>query len=648
MPCNEGDERGRIRPFDFWQNWARTRHYTVPEIVEPTSLKELVNAVVKVERSGGTLKAMGSGWSYTDAAVSSEVTTLINTDSLNRILNGTSAEDESSIIPYALIESEFIPADKLIHVEAGIKIHDLNCRLHERNTKLAMPTLGGSNGQSLAGVLSTATHGGDVNLPPIQDAVKAIHLVGPGGLEWWIERSGDRSITNPARMEELREADKLCHDLSLEYDDELFAAVLVSMGRMGVIYSLVIEAESAFMLCETTEQTNWSVMESRIRTEIFDNDSDYERSDFLEVVINPYENEAGDHDCVVTERWRTDMDTEPDNPDGADIFELFCNLEELRPLLLNLSGLLPGLIATAASAAIGSVGWIPIFGGLLVPGAVTAATATLVALQTVVFRALASPRGDLGSMLMEVMNLAVQVGQKQLVRDMTNIMMRELRPVGQTRTDWSYKISTGQKDCPEPREPSPACMRVVDGIEYAFNATRGHEEFFNFIDDVFRLTDEFFKTDKPAGFGMSLRFTRGSEALLAMQQYSRNCHAEFMFMRGLANNPEFIRRLHRLADRHGGIPHWGLLHQLNQAQVARLYGEKHTRWRRQLMRLLSPTVSEGTARTRTFSTSFSIDRDLEPLPGCIIPRPLINFFRRILVALSRADGMRDLDHGRRG
>ena len=60
---------------------------------------------------------------------------------------------------------------RLVHFEAGIRILDLCEALDKQN--LAMPTLGGSNGQSLAGAISTSTHGGDWNQPPFPDLVRA-------------------------------------------------------------------------------------------------------------------------------------------------------------------------------------------------------------------------------------------------------------------------------------------------------------------------------------------------------------------------------------------------------------------------------------------------------------------------------------------
>ena len=50
----------------------------------------------------------------------------------------------------------------------------------------------------MAGALSTATHGGEFNWPLLVDRVKAVHLVGPGGLQWWIE--GDDSIADATKL----------------------------------------------------------------------------------------------------------------------------------------------------------------------------------------------------------------------------------------------------------------------------------------------------------------------------------------------------------------------------------------------------------------------------------------------------------------
>jgi hypothetical protein len=52
----------------------------------------------------------------------------------------------------------------------------------------------------------------------------------------WIEREGHESLTDPVRMQ-ARRSNGLCPTIRIERNTMLFRAALVSMGRMGVIYS---------------------------------------------------------------------------------------------------------------------------------------------------------------------------------------------------------------------------------------------------------------------------------------------------------------------------------------------------------------------------------------------------------------------------
>ena len=110
---------------------------------------------------------------------------------------------------------------------------------------LAMGALGGRNGQSLAGALSTSTHGGDWKEPPLPDFVRAIHLVTDGGRELWIERSSE-PITQDDRLQPVL----ACADTEIVRNDETFNAAIVACGRLGVIYAFVLEVRSAFRVVE--------------------------------------------------------------------------------------------------------------------------------------------------------------------------------------------------------------------------------------------------------------------------------------------------------------------------------------------------------------------------------------------------------------
>jgi hypothetical protein len=137
------------------------------------------------------------------------------------------------------------PFTYYFHVEAGITIADLDQLLDHQHPRLAIQASGGSPGATLAGTLSTATHGGEFEWSLLVDRVRAIHLVGPGGEEWWIE--GSASIADHARLQRTYPNIDDKHFIAgtwtqdgLTAQDVLNAAI-VSMGTMGVIYSVVLE-----------------------------------------------------------------------------------------------------------------------------------------------------------------------------------------------------------------------------------------------------------------------------------------------------------------------------------------------------------------------------------------------------------------------
>ncbi|MEO0373148.1 MAG: hypothetical protein AAF329_00705, partial [Cyanobacteria bacterium P01_A01_bin.17] len=132
------------------------------------------------------------------------------------------------------------------HVEAGITIAELNILLDHQSPRLALQSSGGSPGATLAGTIATATHGGEFRWPLLVDQIRAIHLVGPGGQEWWIE--GDESIANLEALQQIYPAIDANHFIGGEWNEmdgltasDVLSAVVVSMGTMGVVYSVVLE-----------------------------------------------------------------------------------------------------------------------------------------------------------------------------------------------------------------------------------------------------------------------------------------------------------------------------------------------------------------------------------------------------------------------
>jgi hypothetical protein len=643
MACTGTGITGIVETQDWlFENWARTRQIVVPFVFNPRNVAEIVAGVQKVETAKGRLKAVGSQWSYSDVAVDDSTTHVINTEFLDNILSGGTALPPTSVLPYALKGSLSTMAKYFVHVEAGIKIYALNCTLDALG--LAMPSLGGNNGQSLAGVISTGTHGSDVNgVPidvngaPIADAIAAIHLVGPGGQEWWIEREGDGSITDPDRMAELRQMDVLCRDIRYEQNTSLFRAVLVSLGRMGVIYSCVLHATDAYGLTENRHTAIWTDERAILRNAL----NPYLGNKFVEIFVNPYPDSAGANACVVTTRNNSasGVPFRPDDPPssaaGDVAFKGFCRTPHMTQILvaLNLSiGPLIALATSAAVAALASLNLIPIFGPILFAtastGAIVAATAVLIRLQNALLQCLATtPGGNFAEQLSNVVNIAVEAGQQAIIPQIVSSLASSLRPLVRSDgttihplTRESYRISTEQFMCPKVPEEASNCERNMDGMEFAFDMSAGKENLFTFITNLLALADSFYAAMTPAAFGFSLRFTGKTEALLGMQQFSRTCSVEIFLLRRVTAHERFIPKIYELANSNGGIPHWGLMHSLTKDQVNKLYPGA-SEWRQALRYI----IDGGKGRTETFQSNFSIERGLEPetylAPSVLLPDP---------------------------
>jgi hypothetical protein len=97
-----------------------------------------------------------------------------------------------------------------------------------------------------------------------------VHIVGPGGVQWWIE--GSDSIADPDKLMEVYPCLSRDHIITGTEPIDWFRpqnwldAVKVSMGCIGVIYSMVIEVVPIFGIHEVVVQSTWRNM---LRDEIY-------------------------------------------------------------------------------------------------------------------------------------------------------------------------------------------------------------------------------------------------------------------------------------------------------------------------------------------------------------------------------------------
>ena len=127
-----------------------------------------------------------------------------------------------------------------------------------------MASSGGSPGASLAGTIATATHGGEFADPLLVDTVRAIHLVGPGGQQWWIE--GGKAVADPAKLR--ARYPRLAEDHIIAggwrqdglVPQDVLAAAVVSLGAFGVVYSVVLEVQPQYGIKQTVQKTSWAAV----------------------------------------------------------------------------------------------------------------------------------------------------------------------------------------------------------------------------------------------------------------------------------------------------------------------------------------------------------------------------------------------------
>ena len=172
-----------------WTNWARQQRCAPQRIERPGSEEELGQIVAGAPR----VKVAGSGHSFTDIACTDGV--MVDLSRMRQILEVDGNE---------------------VTVEAGITLRELGEQLRARG--LAMENQGDVDPQTLAGAISTATHGTGGSFGNISSRVARVRLVDGTG-----------------QVRELSEGDEL-------------RAAQVSLGALGAITAVTLRCVPAFTI----------------------------------------------------------------------------------------------------------------------------------------------------------------------------------------------------------------------------------------------------------------------------------------------------------------------------------------------------------------------------------------------------------------
>lgn len=188
----------RRSPATRWRNWGGNQRCAPEQVAEPTSLVELTQVVRSAGAAGLSVKAVGSGHSFTDIACTSGVQ--VRLGRYDRVLS---------------VDREAMR----VTVQSGITVARLSEALAEAG--LGMPNLGDVGYQSISGAISTGTHGTGARLCGLAGQVVGLELV-----------AADGSVVSCSESEE----------------PDIFSAARLGLGAVGLISAVTLQCVPAFRL----------------------------------------------------------------------------------------------------------------------------------------------------------------------------------------------------------------------------------------------------------------------------------------------------------------------------------------------------------------------------------------------------------------
>ncbi|WP_181775927.1 D-arabinono-1,4-lactone oxidase [Amycolatopsis pittospori] len=181
-----------------WSNWAGTATASPLRVHRPRDTDGIADAIGRSVADGRRLRPWGSGHSFTAIAAADS--------------------DAMDLTGWTGIASADV-AKGLVTVRSGTTLKQLNAELDALG--LAMTNLGDIDAQTVAGAISTGTHGTGARLGGIATQIAALELV---------------------------LADGTVVTCSTDERPDLFAAARVGLGALGVISTVTLQCEPSFLL----------------------------------------------------------------------------------------------------------------------------------------------------------------------------------------------------------------------------------------------------------------------------------------------------------------------------------------------------------------------------------------------------------------
>jgi FAD-linked oxidoreductase len=190
-----------------WQSWSGLATAQPRQVLSPTCGDDVVAAVRAARGRGLGVKMVGTGHSFTEIAVADGV--LLRPD---RLVGVRSVDRDAMTVT----------------VLAGTPLHVLNARLD--GLGLALHNLGDIDRQTVAGAISTGTHGSGGQWASLSAQVVGVELV-----------TADGSVVTATP----------------DVDADLFQVARLGLGAVGILTAVTLRVEPAFRLHAVEEPMTW-------------------------------------------------------------------------------------------------------------------------------------------------------------------------------------------------------------------------------------------------------------------------------------------------------------------------------------------------------------------------------------------------------
>jgi L-gulono-1,4-lactone dehydrogenase len=239
-----------------WENWLADFHY-VGIIAIPQDKDELLDVVEWAVNEGLQVRAVGSGHSHSNCARPRQM--FVDVSAITGPFHRVDWLKEN---PPGVAAGE-----RLVRFRAGTTLKQLaRLHLHTMNPPLGLINTGTFDGQTLAGAISTGTHGTGIRLGNLADMVVSMDIV-------TVTKQSDGSPD--VRMRRIEPTDGVTdriafnrdhekHEMTLEQDDDLFYSMVVSFGCMGIVYAYTLKVREEYWLNEDTELIEWPSLSAEL------------------------------------------------------------------------------------------------------------------------------------------------------------------------------------------------------------------------------------------------------------------------------------------------------------------------------------------------------------------------------------------------